>query len=216
MLTRIMAGNRVGIDRSGGTSQRPARYVLHRAMIVLGAVVTVCGSLLAGTASASPLSPAAGPAPHMTLTAGSTVVRLSEPPVLTVHMPADATGEVGFYGFARPGADKGIGLAPVINGVATLTAPDRPLVLGENPIQASYGGNAIYGPGASSIVTVLAVNRLVPALTLTANSTLVLAGHKPALMVHMPADATGRVFFYLYPGGRVTLLGVASNAGLSS
>ena len=208
-----MAGNRVGIDRSGGTSQRPARYVLHRAMIVLGVVVTVCGSLLAGTASASPLSPAAGPAPHMTLTASSTVVRLSEPPVLTVHMPADATGEVGFYDFARPGADKGIGLAPIIDGVATLTAPDRPLVLGENPIQASYGGNAIYGPGDSNIVTVLAVNRLVPTLTLTANSTLVLAGHKPTLTVHMPADATGRVYFYLYPGGRVTLLGVASNVG---
>ena len=29
----------------------------------------------------------------------------------------------------------------------------------------------------------------------------------------MPADATGRVYFYLYPGGRVTLLGVASNVG---
>jgi hypothetical protein len=121
-------------------------------MIVLGAVVTVCGSLLAGTASASPLSPAAGPAPHMTLTASSTVVRLSEPPVLTVHMPADATGEVGFYDFARPGADKGIGLAPIIDGVATLTAPDRPLVLHEDPDRPQPALDA--GRGGGMTVTV--------------------------------------------------------------
>jgi hypothetical protein len=60
------------------------------------------------------------PAPSMTLTASATQVLLSEPPVLTMRMPADATGEAGFYDFARPGADKGIGLAPIVDGVATL------------------------------------------------------------------------------------------------
>jgi len=147
----------------------------------------------------------------MTLTASATQVLASEPPVLTVRMPADATGEVGFYDFARPGADKGIGLAPIVDGVATLTAPDRPLVLGDNPIQASYGGNEIYGPGDSNIVTVVVVTRLTPKLTLTASSTLVLTGHAPVLTLHMPADAPGRVLFYFYRGGGfVTLLGVAS------
>ena len=179
-------------------------------MTVIGVTLTVCG-LLAGRASAAPMPSAAGPAPPMTLTASATQVLASEPPVLTVRMPADATGEVGFYDFARPGADKGIGLAPIVDGVATLTAPDRPLVLGDNPIQASYGGNEIYGPGDSNIVTVMAVTRLTPKLTLTASSTLVLTGHAPVLRLHMPADARGRVLFYFYPGGGfVTLLGVAS------
>jgi hypothetical protein len=181
-------------------------------VIVIGALLAG-GLLLTGSASAAQLAPAAGPAPSMTLTASATEVLLGEAPVLTVAMPADATGTVGFYDFARPGADKGIGVAPIIDGVATLTAPDRPLVLGANPIQASYGGNEIYGPADSNIVTVTVVYQLIPTLTLTANSTLVLAGHKPTLTVHMPAAATGRVTFWLYLSGRLTLLGVALNVG---
>lgn len=208
-----MGGNRIGIDRSAGTRKRRARYVLQRVVIVIGALVTVGGLLLAGPASAASRAPAALPVPPMTLTASATQVLVGEAPVLTVTMPTDATGEVGFYDFARPGTDKGIGLAPIIDGVATLAAPDRPLVLGANPIQASYVGSAIYGPNDSNIVTVTVVHQLIPTLTLTANSTLVLAGHKPTLTVRMPADATGRVYFWLYLAGRITLLGVALNIG---
>jgi hypothetical protein len=81
------------------------------------------------------------PSAPMTLSASSTHVLVGEaPPVLTVPVPADATGHVGFYDAARAGDDKGIGVAPIVDGVATLGAPDRPLVLGENPIQAVYGG----------------------------------------------------------------------------
>ena len=142
------------------------------------------------------MSPAAKPVPSMTLTVSSTHVLVTEPPVLTVRMPADATGEVGFYDAARPGADKGIGVARIIDGVATLTAPDRPLVVGDNPIRASYGGNAIYAAADSNLVAVVAVSRLTPKLTLTVQSTHVLVTEPPVLTVRMPADATGEVGFY--------------------
>jgi len=153
------------------------------------------------------------PVPPMTLTASSTQVLVTEPPVLTVRMPPDATGEVGFYDAARPGADKGIGVAPIVDGVATLTAPDRPLVLGDNPIRASYGGNAIYAAADSNLVTVVAVSRLTPMLKLTASSTILLLSHWPTLTVHMPTDATGMVSFHLYHFGRTYPLGMARNVG---
>jgi hypothetical protein len=44
-------------------------------------------------------------------------------------MPADATGDVGFYNTSLPVADKGIGVAPIVDGVAALPAPTRPLRL---------------------------------------------------------------------------------------
>lgn len=93
------------------------------------------------------------PAP-MTLNASTTHVTLGQAPVLTVQMPANATGLVGFYDFAQPGANKGIGTAPIVNGIATLTTPTRPLVLGDNPIQASYGGDANWAANDSNFVTV--------------------------------------------------------------
>lgn len=55
------------------------------------------------------------PAP-MTLTASPAEVVPGQAPVLTVSLPADATGRVGFYDFSLPGADKGIGTAPIVNG----------------------------------------------------------------------------------------------------
>jgi hypothetical protein len=208
-----MIGSRIGIGRSPGRPKRLAPQVLHPAVIVISALLAGCALLLAGPASAATLSPTAKPVPVMTLTASATTVLASEPPpVLTVTMPADATGEVGFYDSARPGIDKGIGLAPIVDGVATLTAPDRPLVLGANPITASYGGNAVYGPADSNTVTVTVVSKLMPTLTLTASATLLLQGHGPVLTAQLPADATGTVGFYLYHNGPC-LLGSASVAG---
>ncbi len=190
-----MAANEIG--GSGNTSRRSAPYVLQRAVIAICALVAVCGLALAGPASAAPLSPAAKPAPTLTLTASSTLVRIGEAPVLTVRLTSDATGDIGFYDEARPGADKGIGLAPILGGVATLAAPDRPLVLGDNPIRASYGGSPIYAPADSNAVTVVVVSKPAPSMTLTASSTNVRTTEAPpVLTVRMPADVTGEVGFY--------------------
>jgi hypothetical protein len=161
---RVMAFHIIGIDRKGGMSKRLALHALHTTVVITGALLAACGLLLPGSASAATLAQATEPGPPMTLSASATTVLQGQSPVLTVQMPTDATGAVGFYDFARPGADKGIGVAPIIDGVATLTAPDRPLVLGANPIQASYGGNAIYGPADSNTVTVAVVG---PSQTLT-------------------------------------------------
>jgi hypothetical protein len=96
-----------------------------------------------------------GEAP-MHLTASETNVTLGHPLVLTVTMPADATGIVGFYNDSLPGADKGIGIAPIIDGVATLTTPTRELVPGINIVHASYGGDAHYLPSESNHVVIIA------------------------------------------------------------
>lgn len=81
----------------------------------------------------------AEPAP-MHLTATPDRVVIGHNPVLTVTMPSDATGYVGFYDSALPGADKGIGVARIVDGVATLTTPSRPLEIGTHHVHASYGG----------------------------------------------------------------------------
>jgi len=77
-----------------------------------------------------------------------------EPELLTVVMPSDATGYVGFYNAALPGPDKGIGTAPIIDGTAMMSVNPGLLVPGENPIHASYGGDARYLPNDSNTVIV--------------------------------------------------------------
>jgi Bacterial Ig-like domain (group 3) len=91
------------------------------------------------------------PAP-MQLSASTPVP--GEPELLTVTMPSDATGYVGFYNAALPGPDKGIGTAPIIDGTATMPVNPERLVPGENPIHASYGGDARYLPNDSNAVIV--------------------------------------------------------------
>ena len=139
---------------------------------------------------------AAPPRPSMTLTASATQVVEGQAPVLTVHMPASATGYVGFYDDQQPGSDKGIGTAPIIDGVATLSVPSRPLVLGGNVIGASYGGDANWAANDSNKVTVTVVSKPRPSMTLTASATQVVEGQAPVLTVRMPASATGYVGFY--------------------
>jgi hypothetical protein len=108
--------------------------------------------------------------------------------------PNDASGEVGFYDFAQPGADKGIGTAPIVKGVATLTTPTRPLVPGRNPINASFTGDAKWAANDSNFV---ALNVLTPApITLSTSATSVMQGQAPVLTVRMPTNATGIVGFY--------------------
>jgi hypothetical protein len=113
--------------------------------------------------------------------------------VLTVQMPSDATGTVGFYDFAK-GSAQGMGVAPIINGLATLTKPTVPLVQGNNPIQASFTGDARWAANDSNFVT---VTILTPApMRLSASPTTVPLGQAPVLTVQMPSDATGTVGFY--------------------
>lgn len=135
--------------------------------------------------------------------------------MFTVHLPADATGSVGFYNLTLPGPDQGIGVAPIIDGVATLTAPTRPLLLGRNAIRATYGGDSTYGESNSNTVTVTVV-KLVPSIRLTASPTTVREGQSPVFTVQLPADATGRVAFYnltagnAYIGEAVVVHGIAT------
>lgn len=94
------------------------------------------------------------PPSPMRLTASPDEVAPGQSPVLMVRMPADATGLVGFYDLSLPGADKGIGTAPIVAGVATLTSLTRDLLAGANTIQASFGGDARYSPDDSNTVVV--------------------------------------------------------------
>ena len=92
--------------------------------------------------------------PAVWISASTTQVVEGQAPVLTAHLPDDATGSVGFYDSALSGSDKGIGTAPIVNGVATLTAPSRPLLLGQNSVYAYYGGDRNYAVGGSNLVTI--------------------------------------------------------------
>ncbi len=155
------------------------------------------------------------PVASLRLTASATEVLEGQSPVFTVHLPADATGSVGFYNLTLPGPDQGIGVAPIIDGVATLTAPTRPLLLGRNAIRATYGGDSTYGESNSNTVTVTVV-KLVPSIRLTASPTTVREGQSPVFTVQLPADATGRVAFYnltagnAYIGEAVVVHGIAT------
>jgi Bacterial Ig-like domain (group 3) len=132
----------------------------------------------------------------MTLTASATRVIRLEAPVFTVHMPSGATGEVTFINSALSTTDKAIGYAQNIDGVATLREPFRLLPLGENPIHASYRGNDKYCAGNSNTVIVTVEPKPKATITLTANASHALVGFAPTLTVHLPADATGHVWYY--------------------
>ena len=92
----------------------------------------------------------------MTLTANSTALPSGSAPILTVKLPDDIDmGSVGFYDDQIPGSDKGIGVADIKAGVATLTSPTRPLPDGRNMIHASYGGEeGVYAATDSNVITV--------------------------------------------------------------
>jgi hypothetical protein len=138
----------------------------------------------------------AAPQPYMTLSATSAQVVEAEAPVLSVRLPGDATGDVGFYNLSLPGTDEGIGVAKIVDGVATLDTPTRPLLLGDNSIRASYGGDDKYDGVNSNTLTVTVVPKPRPSMTLSASAAEVADGQAPVLNVDMPADATGEVGFY--------------------
>ena len=146
--------------------------------------------------------------PGMILSASADAVDQGSAPVLTVNMPADATGTVGFYDAAQPGTDKGIGVAPIVDGVATLTAPSRPFPTGDNAIRASYGGDDVYSANDSNLVNVT-VKPAAP-MSLSALPNQVTWGQGLLLSVTMPKNATGSVSFSdLVPSGTSIPLGTS-------
>ncbi len=82
--------------------------------------------------------------PAMNLTADNDVVHPSQDLGLTLTLPSPASGSVGFYDDDIPGPDKGIGVAQITNGTATLHEASRVLGAGEHHIHASYGGDSNY------------------------------------------------------------------------
>jgi Bacterial Ig-like domain (group 3) len=86
----------------------------------------------------------------MTLTASAPLIAQGEPLTLTVHLPANATGTVGFY------APHAIARAPIINGIATYTT--RNLRPGTHTLTASFGGDENWAPNDSKPVTIRIVD----------------------------------------------------------
>jgi len=86
--------------------------------------------------------------------------RGGEQPVLTVSMPADATGQVEFYKSALPEADQLIAVVPIISGVALLHVRPERLIPGDNPIIAFYRGDARYLPSHSNTLIIFRARRL--------------------------------------------------------
>ncbi len=87
------------------------------------------------------------PIPPMTLGVNRPVPGMM--PVLTVSMPGNATGIVGFYDSSH----SGLGTAPIENGVARLRLSES-LPPGRYVIHASYGGDGNWDPNDSNTVTV--------------------------------------------------------------
>ena len=95
--------------------------------------------------------------------ASSTTVSWGQPVALTATLPADATGDVGFYDDVNGGCDghtgsgslcQGLGTATLYDGTATLPNPDVALEIGTHELHASWGGDTHYNPGDSNAVTV--------------------------------------------------------------
>ena len=104
----------------------------------------------------------------------------TQPTSLVVHMPADATGSVGLYDDVNGGCDgnsgpgtacQGLGLAPIVNGYATLTTLSPTLGNGVHYIHAAYGGDGSYTPYESNPVEVtIGLSSGTPPPTLTASA----------------------------------------------
>lgn len=77
--------------------------------------------------------------PDLTLTVSRLNIAQGQSVVLTVKIsPTNITGSVAFYDAGQPGPDAGMGVATLINGVATLKTLSKPLVLGDNEMSAYF------------------------------------------------------------------------------
>ncbi|VTU41439.1 Glycine rich protein (plasmid) [Variovorax sp. PBS-H4] len=133
----------------------------------------------------------------MTLTASQTTLGLGEDLTLTVQMPADVTGQIGFYDSSLPGPDKGIGLADLRDGKAVLSLAEfsRPFGMGVHTLSASFGGDAIYSANDTPAVTVT-VERRSPKITLTASKNVLAINDAITLTASLdPTQTTGTVDF---------------------
>jgi Big-like domain-containing protein len=120
-------------------------------------VASYSGDTSYAASQSDPVTVTVGKAtPPMALTISGTMPASGQAPKsLVVQLPADATGSVGFYDASLPGADKGIGVAPIVNGQATLTSLTKTLPDGAQSLYAWYGGDGNYGGGGSNPVTVI-------------------------------------------------------------
>ena len=158
-----------------------------------------------GSVTITPLPKTAPPIAMSVNTATSTTtVSWGQPIPLTATLPADATGDIGFYDDVNGGCDghtgsgslcQGLGTATLYDGTATLPNPDVPLDIGAHELHASWGGDTHYQASDSNVVTVT-VTKAAPALTLSVSGTVLTTGQSPtSLVVQTPADASGTVTF---------------------
>ena len=94
--------------------------------------------------------------PRMQIGVNPITIKHGQPFKITITMPANATGTLGFYDADQPGPDYGIGTAPIVNGSAVLTQPSKELAVGTHRLSASFGGDSLYLPNDTT-QTVLTV-----------------------------------------------------------
>jgi hypothetical protein len=150
------------------------------------------GTGSAGQNGSVTITPIAKDYPTMDLKVSADTAEWGQPVTATLTVPADATGDAGFYNLDRPGSDKGIGVVPLADGTATRVLWLFP---GVNHITASLAGDAHYLANDSAVVTVT-VTKANPAVALSVSGTAPPDGQQPtSLVAGLPADATGTVTF---------------------
>ena len=92
------------------------------------------------------------PQAPMHLSASKTRIAPGESTTLTVQMPQDATGYVGFYDHEHDHG--GLGTATLVDGVATKELRADQLGVGSHLLHASYGGNERWAANDSNRVEV--------------------------------------------------------------
>ena len=148
--------------------------------------------------------------PPLKMSVSATPTPWGRPPSLSARLPADATGIVGFYDDINGGCDFSgrpgarcveVGLAQIMDGVATIPAPAPPLDVGSHELHASYTGDRRYKANDSAAMTV-EVDKGDPALDLRISGTVLTPGRAMKSMVVLLApDATGSVSFSLLSPG---------------
>lgn len=118
----------------------------------------------AANAAQTPGATVRGSAPApITLTAAAATVPEGGSFTLTAKLPADAVGPVGFYDQNIVRDDKGIGVATIVDGTATLRQSTTALGPGiDHKISASWGGDAKYAASDSSPITLTVTAGKIP------------------------------------------------------
>ena len=158
-----------------------------------------------GSAGSVTITPNAKVRMPISLVANSTSPHWDQPLTLTATAPADATGDVGFYDDINGGCEnstdpgavcQGEGVAPLVDGVATLTAVTVALGIGVHHLHVSTVGDLHYLANDSATVDVT-VAQATPAMTLTVSGTRLPSGQTPtSVVVQVPTDLTDTISFH--------------------